>query len=607
MKTLPWALGAWCALAAMPAPAAEDALPALRAVTVAAPAAGLPFADVLQQAGQPERAALLRLGLVAAHVDTLNGRAWSPGTTLGQVIDGAVGLPAPTPDSALAAGWRQAFNRHVLLRRGITRAELPQELNYLTGRLLPAGPGQWTMNASGLTSYVTVVALANRSPTPLPMPPFRLQLLPEGGLVLDCKPPALASVPAGTAGAVLADGGETVAPGAERAFVCRAVTDNRWREAFARGADASFEMWPPHFDSAERFAALASALGSGHRIDRAAWAARFAAASPAAATGVDAGPAARRDGTPPTPVARARPTPDGPERTSPLRTVLAVAGAAAALLLGIRLVLARASGDPIGDTVRRTLPLIAVVLGIGWAIGSPWGQDALSAWTADANQRLRDGTTPLQTATRAAPQAWALDRVFERFLDRFGFVGVGALITLVVFAIGRGFVRRGASSGTVVIASQLLLGAVGLALVVATWSAPSGEGWGRAAPFIVAGMLLAAAFWAGIGVAALHKVHDLLDHDDITWLGAVKQAFRRALDFGGTATRGEFWGFLLAFALAWMVARAFLRPLDMAVALAGVVPLLALAVRRFRALDAHEVWGLAALVGVLVLELATGR
>lgn len=617
MKTLRCAVGAWCLLAATPAPAGDDALQALRAVTVAAPAAGLPFADVLQQAGDRERAALLRLGLVAAHVDTLNGRAWAPGTTLGQVIDGAVGQPAPVPDSALAAGWRQAFNRHVTLRRGITGAELPQELSYLTGRLLPAGPGQWTMNASGLTNYVAVVALVNRSPTPLPLPPWRLQLSPAGGLVLDCRPPALASVPAGTPGAVLADGGETVAPGAERAFVCRAVADSRWRDAFARSAETGFELWPPHFDSAERFVALASAIGSGGPIDRGAWAARFAAAPPAAATAgvVAAEPGGRgapvaRHGSRPAPVAqaeRAPPVPAGSERASTLRTVLATAGAAAALLLGMRLVLARASGDPIGETAWRTLPLIALVMGLGWAIGSPWAQDLLSGWTAEANQRLRDGSTPLQTATRAAPSEWTLDRTFRRFLDRFGFFGIGALATLVVFAIGRGFVRRGAASSGVILASQFVLAAVGLGVVVLTWSAPSGEGWGRASPFIVAGLLLAACFWAGLGVMGLHKLHDLLDDDGLSWPGTVTRAFRRALDFGGTATRGEFWGFLLAFALAWMVARGFFRPLDVAVALAGVLPMLALAVRRFRALDARETWGLAALVGVLVLELLTRR
>lgn len=234
------------ALLCLPALAGADVLQQVRTIAPPSAAAGLPYAEALARAGDADRADVLRLGLVTAHVKMLNGTPWAAGTTLGQVMDASASLPAPSPASALAAAWHAAFNRHMALNW--MDGAVPLEAEHLADRLSAVRPGGWVMPASGLTRYVAQVQLVNGSPRPVALPGLALRW--PGGLLLNCSPASRSRS---------GHDGWTPAGGAAD-FVCQEVADTRHHNDFAQRAP---ELVPANFSSPERYLQLAAAFGQG--------------------------------------------------------------------------------------------------------------------------------------------------------------------------------------------------------------------------------------------------------------------------------------------------------------------------------------------------------
>ncbi|MDP2006130.1 MAG: hypothetical protein Q8K45_10680 [Rubrivivax sp.] len=297
------------AAAALAASAATPGAQALRDTVVATPAHGLPYADLLLQAGDTTNAELLRLGLLTAHIQALDTAAAPAPVRLGDAIDRAVGQPAPGPDAPLARQWARVFPGQVALQWAPLAGPWPPDLAYLQTQLQPLGPGAWWMNVSGQVRYLASVKLVNRSPTPLPLDGFGLRIT-QGAQALDmaCRPPADA---ASAQRGVLASTLPPLPVGGDRAFVCRATHTGEWKEVLARlssGRPApgdSATLLPQHFDQALDVMLLARAIGSAHPVDRDAWAQRLA---PATASAAVAGPAT------------AHPAQTGPAVSSPART-----------------------------------------------------------------------------------------------------------------------------------------------------------------------------------------------------------------------------------------------------------------------------------------------
>lgn len=189
-------------------------------------------------------------------------------------------------------------------------------------------------------------------------------------------------------------------------------------------------------------------------------------------------------------------------------------------------------------------------------------------------------------------------------LQRLGFVNAAMLGALVMFVLGRLLRRVGAGLGGVLATSYATLFGVAVLLIAKSWEAPSGDGWGRAAPFFVALYIAAGVFLSGALLTALHLLHRELDKAQLTWPGTVVRAFRRTADFGGQATRGEFWGYMAAWVAVWLLVRAVARPLEVWIGVLGAVPAISLTVRWLRAMTPAEVVGLGLGLALLVLEFA---
>lgn len=185
--------------------------------------------------------------------------------------------------------------------------------------------------------------------------------------------------------------------------------------------------------------------------------------------------------------------------------------------------------------------------------------------------------------------------------------GAGVVVVFVLFAAGRVFVRRGTPVDCVIGASAAVLALASVVVAVATWSAPSGDGWSRITPFAVAAFVLMVGLGCAIVVTLLHGLHRLLDAEHTTWPATVARAWAGVVHFNAASGRAEFWGYI-TFAMAVLASVRVLLPVGTPVAAAVcALPLPALLVRRLRALTRAEAWGLALVAGLVLLDLLLSR
>ena len=608
-------------MGAQPAPAQPvNAHASLLATPLPPPAAQwLHLADALAQAraqpGDDDRATLLRHRLLAAHIAALNDSPPpSPAPTVASLI--AQAAPLPQADPALIAAWQQAFNRHVQLRLADARRGPPFELAYLARQLIPLGPGAWTMDASGRTRYFWVLHLVNRSPTPLPMPAFRLQ---ADGLALDCTPPAaLAPGQPAPPGDNLPDPGELIASGAERPFICRAFDGPEFREPLrARLAGRSttpVQLLPTHLASAAGVDGLIAALGQGQQAARGAWVQRLRSGQPATAAGPAAANPTQPLATPKDPgrTAQAAPQADPRSRWDRLRGLLALGAAVAGLAVAGILVWGALQGEALGDRMGRALRVASVIMGLALLLGLPWTQQLLGRAGDDLGARAssvmreslaQNDAALAQRGMRPTGGLQGLQQQTGLELKHLGLIAV-----LALFAVGRLGLRLGVRRGLVMVGTALVMAVACLATlasVFADGSLRAADGWARLGVVVVPAIVIGIFFVLTLVPLLLHVLHFQLDDDGFTWPGSIWAGLRQSLNFGGTATLGEFWGFVAFALLAALLAGGFDPRAAWAVLLVLALPTAAVAARRLRALTSAEAWGLAAVLGVLLLELLT--
>lgn len=590
-----------------------DAYTALMATAVPAPAVQwFHLADALAQArarpGDEDRAALLRHQLLAAHTAELNGQARpTPTPTVATLV--AQTAPPPTGDLALVSAWEQAFNRHIHVRPAEAHRGAPPEIAYLGKQLLPLGPGAWTKDTAGRAQYFWVLFLVNRSPTALPLPAFRLQ---ADGLALDCTPPVLPTGSAGAIGEPLPDPGEIVAPGSERPFVCRAFDGPQFREPLrtrlAGRGSTPLRLYPPHLASPAAFDSLVKVLGQGQTRARDAWMQRLGAGTseataPTSKTSPQPARGAKAEASAP-----AEPT----NRWARLRGMLALGGAAAALAVVGVFVFGLLRGESMSDRFSRALRVAAGVMGVALLLGLPWTQqllgtagDEMGGRAATAmRESLADNDTSLaKRGTRPAGGLKGLQQ--QTGLD---LKGLGLIAVLALFALGRGALRMGTSRGAVIIGTALVMAiacVVSIVSLFADGSLSGGGGWARMGVVLVPLILAGIFFGYALIPLLLHLLHFKLDDEDKTWPGNVWSALRRSLDFRGSATQADFWGFISFAAMAAVLAGSFHPRAAWAVLLVLALPSAALAARRLRGMSSAEAWGVAAMLGLLLVELLT--
>jgi len=556
-----------------PRPGDSEGWAAMRATAVATPAAGLPFAAALQRAGQPARAVQLRIGLLGAHIAALNGAAWPAPRTIGQVHDEAAGQPAPTAPSAMAEAWREAFNRHADLRWD---GPAPAEVGRSPAAWRAIAPGAWTLAAGART--LASVTLGHRSPAPMTLPRWTLQLAgPQGSLFLVCEP---------LVGAI-----DAVAAGERRRFTCQAdAADRHGLLARAtRGRPAAGEsvtLLPSHFESAAAWTALAEAVGSATPINTLTWVERLTAPAPpaVATTGMagrplPAAPASTSTGAPAsTSAADTESTPSAaPPRPLPpaaWRTAFAVMGSFGLLLLTLRLVLGHLDEESPARTFWRTLPWLAGCLALAAVVGSPWGQATLEHASGAG---LRNLAVRLQGVGGRAPAAWQLDALAVRYGAVVFAAGAGVLFFIVERAL---IVRGGFSSAYVKGLSLLARGAIFLA-VAAAMGPPAATVLYIALVLLAGAMLVTSVLVSWL----LHSLFEQLDEAGLGLFAALKRTVAGTLDFGGTATRAEFWAWPLFAVVVLLLVQAVHAAAVLPVAVMLVLPVPALLVRRLRGLD----------------------
>jgi hypothetical protein len=566
------------------------------------------LAQVRARPGDEDRAALLRHQLLAAHTAELNEQAAPQPTPTVATLVAQTALP-PTGDPALISGWEQAFNRHVQVRLAEAQRGAPPEIAYLGKQLLPLGPGAWTKDTAGRAQYFWVLFLVNRSPTALPLPAFRLQ---ADGLALDCTPPALPTGSTGAVGEALPDPGEIVAPGGERPFVCRAFDGPQYRESLrarlAGRSGTALRLFPPHLASAAGFDGLVKVLGQGQTRSRDAWMQRLGAGTSEATAPASKALAQQARGAKTEASASTEPT----NRWASLRGMLALGGAAAALAVVGVFVFGLLRGEPMSDRIGRALRVAAAVMGVALLLGLPLTQqllgtagDEMSGRAATAmRESLADNDAAL--AKRGMRRAGGLKGLQQQTGLELKTLGLFAVLAL--FALGRGALRMGTSRGAVVIGTALVMAiacVVSIVSLFADGSLSGGEGWARLGVVLVPLILAGIFFGYALVPLLLHLLHFKLDDEDKTWPSSVWSALRQSLDFQGSATQGDFWGFISFAALATLVAGAFHHRAAWAVLLVLALPTAALAARRLRGMSSAEAWGVAAMLGLMLVELLT--
>lgn len=178
-------------------------------------------------------------------------------------------------------------------------------------------------------------------------------------------------------------------------------------------------------------------------------------------------------------------------------------------------------------------------------------------------------------------------RVGERLGPVLTALAVSAL-ALGLFALGRRLERSGWSAGMARMATGMLLlgGAVLTFFAIASDNPRSGTGLSQ--PWIGAAFSMIFFVYALFGMLMLHALHRLLDRDEIAWGQAIWSGWNHMFHWQGTASRGEFWGFIAHFVWLWAIARAGFRPWDLLLFLLALPALGSLAWRRVRGMTGDE-------------------
>lgn len=179
--------------------------------------------------------------------------------------------------------------------------------------------------------------------------------------------------------------------------------------------------------------------------------------------------------------------------------------------------------------------------------------------------------------------------------------------TLALFVIGRVLRRMGWPRVAVAFAgAAVVLGITVLSFISIVGPNPtSGDGWNRP---VVGGLVV--LFYLGfivMGLAALTVLHRVLDEEGISWVETVASGWRQAVQWHGTATRGEFWGFAVHGAWLWFIARFCLPPFEWLVFAALLFPMTTLMVRRWRSLTTIDIIGMTMVLAMVALELVPDR
>lgn len=205
----------------------------------------------------------------------------------------------------------------------------------------------------------------------------------------------------------------------------------------------------------------------------------------------------------------------------------------------------------------------------------------------------------LATATRSQPAPTRRD-VWADLRLRLMVSG----LALALFAVGRWALGK-ASAGARLVATIGLGVLVAVPLLSTVWGPGklNGDGWSNLG-VVLSGLVLAMGVSVAVIVALLlHRVHDLLDAEGSTWPQVIWRGWRQAVWMFGTATRGEFWGFVLFAAWAWALVVPLGRPWTPLAGMLLLVPLWSVAWRRALSLTRAEMGVGLAVIAVMVIDL----
>lgn len=171
------------------------------------------------------------------------------------------------------------------------------------------------------------------------------------------------------------------------------------------------------------------------------------------------------------------------------------------------------------------------------------------------------------------------------------------LVTLALFAVGRVMLRSGIPGVAVAIGTVL----IGIGLM-AFGMKSLGGGTGYDSPFYV-GLAIYSAILGPLllSVLALHKLHQLLDEEDIAWSNTVVRGWTHILNLSSSTSRAEFWGFFAHCVWWWALVHVCLQPLDLWLGSVLLLALISLLVRRLRSMRPSELLALMTTVACLVL------
>lgn len=219
-----------------------------------------------------------------------------------------------------------------------------------------------------------------------------------------------------------------------------------------------------------------------------------------------------------------------------------------------------------------------------------------------AKERFQALFNPSVNAGRATGAAGRdkPDKGFKEALDRLLPVVVVSALAWGFFGAGR-LLLRGASLEALIWATVGMAAVLQAIALVSVWGGgriQAGDGWARWGVF-GAGLALVVVIGSGSVVAILmHRLHRLLDAEDRGWGQVIVSGWRQAFWMFGSATRGEFWGFVLFALWVWAFAVALGGLLKGVIAVCLLVPLWSLCWRRALSLTAAEFW-----LGLLVIAL----
>lgn len=172
-----------------------------------------------------------------------------------------------------------------------------------------------------------------------------------------------------------------------------------------------------------------------------------------------------------------------------------------------------------------------------------------------------------------------------------------SVVSLALFAVGRVLLRSGVPGVAVTIGTVL----IGIG-VMAFGMKGLGGGRGYDSPLYV-GLAIYSAVLGPLllSVLALHKLHQLLDEEDIAWWTTVVRGWTHILDLSSPTSRAEFWGFFAHCVWWWALVHVCLQPLDLWLGSVLLLALISLLVRRLRSMRPSELLALMTTVACLVL------